>query len=136
MRVRLLNALLVVLLLAASPSAYAAERAQQNDPRYFSETGFRISNDKFWDFFQHRDGPARLLPLLNLQSWGAPPSKPMRDPKTNTFVSLRFQRGIMHYDDGCKCTQGLLLGDYLKALITGENLPADLEAQAAKSPLL
>ena len=42
----------------------------------------------------------------------------------------------MHYDDGCKCTQGLLLGDYLKALITGENLPIDLEAQAQENPLL
>ena len=39
----------------------------------------------------------------------------------------------MHYDDGCKCTQGLLLGDYLKALITGENLPIDLEAQAQEN---
>jgi hypothetical protein len=253
MRVRLSNALLVLILLAAAPSAFAAERAQQQtDPRYFSETGFRISNDQFWDFFQHRggtrtfgfptsrdltfqaftvqffqrgvmqlgangvqtlnllddgllpyttingssfpasdpaivksapvpddpeysskivqfvkdnapdtwegmpvnfaktfsgtvtyddafprgEGPASLLPLINLGIWGAPTSKPMRDPKNNNFVYLRFQRGIMHYDDGCKCTQGLLLGDYLKALLTGENLPADLEAQAAQSPLL
>ena len=81
-------------------------------------------------------GPASLLPLFNLQIWGAPTSKPTRDPKNNDFVYLRFQRGIMHYDDGCKCTQGLLLGDYLKALITGENLPIDLEAQAQENPLL
>ncbi|HEY7044795.1 MAG TPA: hypothetical protein VH419_14090, partial [Nocardioidaceae bacterium] len=252
MRVRLSNALLIAVLLAASQTAFAAERAQQNDSRYFAETGFRIANDKFWEFFQGRggtktfgyptsremtlkgftvqffqrgvmqlgadgvetlnlledgllpyttingstfpapdpamtkaapvpsdpdyaskiidfvkenapdtwegmpvnfnktftstvsydaafprgDGPASLLPLFNLQIWGAPTSKPLRDPKNNNFVYLRFQRGIMHYDDGCKCTQGLLLGDYLKALITGENLPADLEAQAADSPLL
>jgi len=88
------------------------------------------------DAFPNGDGPASLLPLVNLQIWGAPTSKPMRDPKNNNFVYLRFQRGIMHYDDGCKCTQGLLLGDYLKSVITGENLPIDLEAQAADSPLL
>jgi hypothetical protein len=252
MRVRLINALLILVLLAASTTAFASERAQQSDPRYFSETGFRIANDKFWEFFQGRggketfgfptsrdmqfqgftvqffqrgvmqlgangvqtlnllddgllpyttingstfppsdpalikaaptpgspdynakiidfvkenapdtweglpvnfhatftetvsyedafprgDGPSSLLPLFNLQIWGAPTSKPFRDPKNNNFVYQRFQRGIMHYDNDCKCTHGLLLGDYLKALVTGENLPADLEAQAKDSPLL
>lgn len=252
MRVRLTHALLVLVMLLGSTTAFAAERAQQQDPRFFAETGYRISNDEFWKFFQGRggsktfglptsrdvtfkgftvqffqravmqigpngvetlnlledgllpyttmngstfpapdqnlikqapspndpqygakiidfvkeqapdtweglpvnfaktfngtvsyddafprgEGSAGLLPLFNLQIWGAPTSKPTRDPKNNNFVYLRFQRGIMHYDDGCKCTQGLLLGDYLKGLITGENLPADLEAQAADSPLL
>ena len=42
----------------------------------------------------------------------------------------------MHYDTTCGCTQGLLLADYLKALLTGVNLPADLAAQAVDSPLL
>ena len=42
----------------------------------------------------------------------------------------------MHYDKACGCTQGLLLADYLKALLTGDNLPGDLAAQAASSPLL
>jgi hypothetical protein len=41
----------------------------------------------------------------------------------------------MHYDRGCGCTQGLLLADYLKALIVGEGVPADLLAQAQGSPL-
>lgn len=253
MRVRLTHALLIVFLLTASSTAFAVERSQQSsDPRFFAETGFRISNDEFWDFFQRRggvrtfglptsrdmtfqgftvqffqrgvmqlgangvetlnllddgllpyttingstfpaadpalvkaapvpsdpayaskivefvkehapdtweglpvgfyktfastvsyedafprgEGPASLLPLLNLQIWGAPTSKPTRDPNNHNFVYQRFQRGIMHYDDTCQCTQGLLLGDYLKAVLTGENLPADLEAQAAGSPLL
>lgn len=251
MRVRLTHVLLILVILAAAPTAFAGERAQQNDPRFFAETGYRIANDEFWKFFQGRGGTrtfglptsremtfkgftvqffqrgvmqlgangvetlnlledgllpyttingstfpavdqelikaapspndpaysskivefvkanapdswegmpvnfgktfsqtvtyedafpnggsASLLPLFNLQIWGAPTSKPMRDPKNNNFVYLRFQRGIMHYDDGCTCTQGLLLGDYLKALITGENLPVDLEAQAKDNPLL
>src|SRR5262249_1496638 len=51
-------------------------------------------------------------------------------------IYQRFQRGIMHFDKTCGCTQGLLLADYLKSLVTGQNLPADLAAQAATSPLL
>ena len=39
----------------------------------------------------------------------------------------------MHYGKGCGCTQGLLLADYLKAVITNHNLPTDLAAQV-KSP--
>src|ERR1043166_6976133 len=36
----------------------------------------------------------------------------------------------MHFDKGCGCTQGLLLADYLKSLLTGQNLPPDLAQQA------
>jgi polysaccharide biosynthesis protein PslG len=77
-----------------------------------------------------------ILALLDLEIWGAPTSRPAYDPTNHDFVYQRFQRGIMHYDKGCSCTQGLLLADYLKELITGQNLPADLAAQAASSPLL
>ena len=87
------------------------------------------------DAFPTGGGSPDLLPLLNLELWGQPTSKPARDPKNNNFVYLRFQRGIMHYDAACKCTQGLLLADALKAVITGQNLPDDLALQAAKSPL-
>ncbi|MCC7369410.1 MAG: hypothetical protein IT306_13365 [Chloroflexi bacterium] len=88
------------------------------------------------DAFPEGGGSAGLLTLLNLEIWGLPTSKPARDPANNDFVFLRFQRGVMHYDKGCKCTQGLLLADALKAIITGTNLPDDLAAQAADSPLL
>jgi hypothetical protein len=81
------------------------------------------------------DDPA-LLGLLDLEIWGVPTSQPAYDPSNHNFIYLRFQRGVMHYDKGCGCTQGLLLADYLKDLITGVNLPADLAAQADKSPLL
>src|SRR5207248_700321 len=76
-----------------------------------------------------------ILGLLALEIWGAPTSKPAYDPSNSNFIYQRFQRGIMHYDKGCGCTQGLLLADYLKELITGQNLPADLALQAANSPL-
>jgi hypothetical protein len=41
----------------------------------------------------------------------------------------------MHYDAGCGCTQGILFGDYLKDILTGQNLPADLAAEAQDSAL-
>ncbi len=83
-------------------------------------------------------GDAGLLPLLNLQLWGLPTSKPAYDPRNHEFIYQRFQRGVMHFDTGCQCTQGLLLSDYLKDLLTGQNLPADLmaEAEASGSALL
>ncbi len=77
-----------------------------------------------------------ILNLLDLEVWGAPTSKPAYDPANHNFIYQRFQRGIMHYDKTCGCTQGLLLADYLKALMTGADLPGDLALQAAASPLL
>jgi hypothetical protein len=77
-----------------------------------------------------------LLGLLDLELWGAPTSAPAHDPSNAGFIYQRFQRGIMHYDKACGCTRGLLLADYLKALITGQNVPGDLAAQAGSSPLV
>jgi polysaccharide biosynthesis protein PslG len=79
------------------------------------------------------DADPGLLPGFDLQIWGAPTSRPARDPANNNFIYQRFQRGIMHYDKACGCTQGLLLADYLKAILTGQNLPPDLAAQVTTS---
>src|SRR5262249_195321 len=62
--------------------------------------------------------------------WGAPTSAPAYDPANHKFIYQRFQRSIMHYDADCACTQGLLLADYFKSILTGDNLPPDLEQQA------
>jgi hypothetical protein len=243
---RAVSALVLCMILAA-PAAVPAAAQDAQDPRFFSQTGFRIDNDSFWDFFQHRGGvrtfgypvsrqfrldgfpvqifqrevlqlwpdggvhtlnlldagllpytringstfpapdqsiigstptpndpnyattivqfvadqapntfegepvnfgqtfsttvtsadtpdtPESLLPLFDLDIWGAPTSRPARDPNNGNFIYQRFQRGIMHYDKACGCTQGLLLADYLKAIITGQNLPADLAAQVQGS---
>ncbi len=88
------------------------------------------------DAFPQGNGDPGLLPLLNLQLWGLPTSAPAMDPNNHDFIYQRFQRGVMHYDKGCQCTQALLLTDYLKSLLTGNLLPDDLAAQAASSPLL
>ncbi len=79
---------------------------------------------------------ASLLPLIDLEIWGVPTSAPAYDPSNHSFVYLRWQRGIMQYDSTCGCTRGVLLADYLKAIITGKNLPGDVAAEAAGSPFL
>jgi N-acetylmuramoyl-L-alanine amidase len=81
-------------------------------------------------------GAAELLPYFNLELWGLPTSRPARDPNNPGFIYVRFQRGIMHYDKACGCTQGLLLADDVKSLLTGANLPPDLVEQARGSKLL
>jgi hypothetical protein len=70
---------------------------------------------------------------LNLELWGIPTSRPARDPNNHGFIYQRYQRGIMHHDRATGTTQGLLLGSYLKALMTGQELPGDLESQASGS---
>ena len=86
------------------------------------------------DAFPEGDEHPELLPLLDLEIWGVPTSRPAPDPNNTDFVYLRFQRGIMHYQgqdtQGRPITEGILLGDWFKSLLTGQNLPADLEAQA------
>ncbi len=70
-------------------------------------------------------------PLIDLEIWGAPISRPRRDPMNDNFVYQRFQRGIMHFDATSGRTQGLLLADYVKAILRARDLPADL-AEAAR----
>jgi len=79
-------------------------------------------------------GNSGLLAGIDLEMWGIPTSAPAQDPKNSSFVYQRFQRGTMHYDKSTGLTQGLLLADYFKSIITGQNLPADLDAQAKNSP--
>jgi hypothetical protein len=71
--------------------------------------------------------------LLNLEIWGLPTSNPAADPGNGGFVYQRYQRGIMHFDASCGCTQGILVGEYLKSVITGKNLPPDLAEDMRKS---
>lgn len=83
--------------------------------------------------FPNGGGNAGLLQMINLEMWGAPTSQPAADPTNPQFIYLRFQRGVMHYDAANRTTQGLLLADYLKSIITGKNLPLDLSQEAANS---
>jgi polysaccharide biosynthesis protein PslG len=113
---------------ASAPESFDGESV-----RFFSTFQSTVG---LGDAFPQGGGDSNLLPLLNLQLWGLPTSKPAYDPNNHEFIYLRFQRGVMHYDKGCHCTQALLLTDYLKSVLTGQLLPDDLAAQAADSPLL
>jgi hypothetical protein len=86
--------------------------------------------------YRRGGGNQGLLSGIHLEMWGVPTSRPAADPSNANFIYLRFQRGVMHYDAGCNCTQGILLGDYFKSVLTGENLPADLAEQAKGSRYL
>jgi N-acetylmuramoyl-L-alanine amidase len=112
---------------ATAPDSFDGE------PVNFSKTFF--SSVTAQDAFPNGvpEGGDALVPFFNLEIWGLPTSKPAHDPNNPGFIYQRFQRGIMHYDKGCGCTQGLLLADYVKALLTGRNLPADLADQARNS---
>jgi hypothetical protein len=83
--------------------------------------------------FPNGNGDTSLLPGFDLEMWGAVTSHPSVDPANNNFVYLRWQRGIMMYDASTNLTQAVLLADYFKAIITGNNLPADLNLQAQSS---
>jgi hypothetical protein len=67
-----------------------------------------------------------LVTLLNLEIWGLPTSNPAADPGNGGFIYQRFQRGIMHYRAEVPVTEGILVGEYLKSVITDRNLPSDL----------
>jgi hypothetical protein len=78
------------------------------------------------NFLQHFNSTGGLV------IWGAPISHPAPDPSNGNFIYQRFQRGIMHFIAGTG-TESILLADYLKAILMGQNVPADLKAQSAES---
>ncbi len=82
--------------------------------------------------FPRGGGNAGLLAGIDLEMWGLPTSRPAPDPNNGDFAYQRFQRGVMHFDASTGRTQGLLLADYLKAILRGKDLPADL-AQSART---
>ena len=77
-----------------------------------------------------------LVTLSNLEIWGVPTSRPAADPGNGGFIYQRFQRGIMHYRANEQRTDGILVGEYFKFVITGQNLPTDLAQQMQGSRYL
>ena len=83
--------------------------------------------------------PARLATFLSATVpveydaavWGLPTSLPTADPNNPNFVYQRFQNGILMVSSG----SWLPLGAYLKDVLTGAQLPADLAKEAAASAL-
>ena len=133
-------------LVAATPKVGAPEYAsqmvaftQQNIPNEFDgrPVGFASAFDATIDLataFPNGGGNAALKPLLALEIWGAPTSRPMRDSTNPSFIYQRFQRSIMHYREACACTERILLADWFKNVITGQDVPFDLMQQMYDSP--
>lgn len=92
-----------------------------------------LNTVRYEEAFPDRAVDPGIMPSINLELWGLPTSLPAPDPTNGAFAYLRFQRGIMHFDAATGLTQGLLLADYLKSILTGEGLPPDLEEQARGS---
>lgn len=76
------------------------------------------------------DGPA------GLDLFGWPTSGPTVAPEDPRLVFQRFEYAVFRYNPDLGQAQALLLGDYLKALLLGRGLSADLEADARGSPAL
>ncbi|MFN8524366.1 MAG: hypothetical protein U0821_14800 [Chloroflexota bacterium] len=67
--------------------------------------------------------------------WGLPASRPTRDPLQTDIIYLRLERGVLRYDSACRCAEPLKLGALLRSVLTRRDLPGDLAAAAADSPL-
>jgi len=111
-------------------------RANAPDAVGSRRTGFAqtfTSSVTMAEAYPRGGGNTGLLSGIHLEMWGVPTSKPAADPNNGNFIYLRFQRGIMHFDAATGTTQGVLLGDYFKSVLTGRNLPADLAEQVRQS---
>jgi hypothetical protein len=67
--------------------------------------------------------------------WGLPTSGAVVDPNNPNFSYMRFQNGILFNDATSGSTQPLPLGSYVKAVLTGQNLPVDLARESQSSSL-
>jgi len=111
---------------------------QQNAPNSFNGKSVNFYNTFINQVglnsaFPNGGGDTTFLPGFDLEMWGVVTSHPSVDPANNNFIYLRWQRGIMMYDGSTNLTQAVLLGDYFKAIITGNNIPGDLDLQAKQS---
>jgi hypothetical protein len=90
--------------------------------------------ERYLSAVRDREGDLRVL--ANLPVWGIATSHPQRDPANPRVIYQRFERGMMVYEAGCRCTRVLPLGELFKSVLTGQNLPADFETQEPNSPFL
>jgi len=67
--------------------------------------------------------------------WGLPTASPVLDPHSPDFVYLRFQRGVMVHSRKAGETQWLLLGELLKQVLLGRQLPPEIFNQITSSPV-
>lgn len=111
--------------------AHAPDTYQDQPVRFYQTFLESIPSDAVSD----RPGTNPFMAGFALEMWGIPTSTPQMDPHNHDVIYLRFQRGIMQYDTACRCTQSVLLADYLKSILTGVNLDPALDREARSNPL-
>jgi hypothetical protein len=132
----------VLALMPQDPSAsdYAVQTltvVQQLVPDDFGgvPVGFRTAyfgSVTYEQAFPRGDQPQEVLPYVAFQLWGRPLSLPTADPGNPNRVYQRFENGIMMYDSSSGTTS-LPVGSWLKAVLTGQNVPPGLAAAAQGS---
>lgn len=78
----------------------------------------------------------QIQPIYSEDVWGLPTSFAIPDPNNPSFLYQRFQNGILFYDSTSGVAAPLPLGRYFKSILSKQNMPADLAAEAATSPFL
>jgi hypothetical protein len=78
----------------------------------------------------------QLQPIYQRDVWGLPTSFAIPDPNNPSFLYQRFENGVLFYDARTGTAAPLPLGRYFKAILSRQNLPPDLAAEAARSPFL
>ncbi|MCC7105310.1 MAG: hypothetical protein IT307_09225 [Chloroflexi bacterium] len=122
-------------LVAASPDASAASGRLEAWLRATVPDEFEGERVNFRRAFSSLFGTVNDI-RRGADLFGVPASRPARDPVSGAFVYQRFQRAVFQYDTGTGQTSALLLGEYLKALLTGQGLPPDLAQDLSGSPFL
>ena len=105
---------------STSSASYAPDEHGGRPVRFFQTFASQVD---LATAFPNGVGNPDLLPGVNLELAGAVTSPPVTDPNNPNFIYQRFQRVILHYDATSGVTQPVLLADYFKAILTGENLP-------------
>ncbi len=68
--------------------------------------------------------------LVGLEIFGFPISPAAPDSRNAGFVLQRFQRAVLQHESATGLTRPLLTADFLKAIMTGAELPQELATQA------
>src|SRR5262249_2903893 len=120
------TALLLLVAVSLSGTASAHTTGQSADPRFFSQTGYRIDNDAFWSFFQQRG---------NVRTFGYSVSRTFM---LDGFQVQIFQREIMQLqpDGGVQTLNILDPGLMPYTNINGSTYPGPDPALAATTPLV
>jgi hypothetical protein len=102
----------------------------QNVPEPFHTTYFSLVSPQIAG-----SNDPNVVAMANVELWGAPISPPTPAADHPGVIYQRFQRQIMIYDPTCSCVSTPVLARYLKDIIMGNPLPADLQAAVQSRPL-